>query len=183
MPIDPEGAWKSAIANIKPDSTPQWTKAMADAVDSCCSNKAGLTGITGSVTFTFNKALFMAQLLAVSATPLAALAAQAIGAAWGTAMMASIILVPPGSSLGAPSPATTWSVCATVIDPAMVTLAQVSLIAELTTMQGVKSAQDSKLGPAIRKALLSCTATVTGVNSIPPPAGPLPLLSPLTPFT
>ena len=182
MPIDPEPAWKKAISDIKPDSTSQWTKALADAVDGLVSNKAGLTGITGSVTFTFNKAVFMAQLLAVAATPVAAIAAQAIGLAWGTAMTASIIVVPPGSSLGPPSPPTLWASCVSLIDPPSVIAAQTALIAELTMMQAVDNAQNSKMGPALRKAFMSCTATVTGLNSVTPPAGPLPLLSPLTPF-
>jgi hypothetical protein len=182
MPIPPEPQWKSTIDGLKPDSTPNWTKALADAVDGLVTNQAGLTGITGSVVFTFSKSIFMAQLLLVSATPLTAVAAQAIGVAWGTAMAASIIVVPPGSSLGAPTPPTIWSVCASLIDPSSVAAAQAALIADLTTMQPVKNANDSKLGPAFRKAFVSCTATVTGLNSVPPPAGPVPLLAPLTPF-
>jgi hypothetical protein len=183
MPIDPEDKFKKAIAGLKPESTPQWAKKMADAVDGLVTNKAQLTGITGSITFTFNKAIFMTQLMALTFTPLAPVAAQAIGLAWGTAMLASTIIVAPGASLGAPTPATTWSVViASLIDPPTITVAQTGLIATLAVMQAVKKAEDSALGPALYKAFTQCTATVTGLNSLPPPAGPLPLLSPLTPF-
>jgi len=183
MPIDPEVKFKKTIANLRPEQTPQWAKKLSDAIDGLVTNKAQLAGITGSVVFTFNKSVFMAQLMALTFTPVAAVAAQIIGLAWGAAMQASTMVVPAGSYLGTPSPATTWSVVtASMIDPPSIAAAQAGLISTLSVMQAVKNAEDSALGSALYKAFTQCTATVSGLDSTPSPSGPLPLSSPLTPF-
>ena len=183
MPISPVSSFKSAIAGLKPDSTPMWAKALADAVDGLVTNKAGLGGtVTGSFTFTFNKALFMSGIMAASATPVTPIAAQAIGAAWGNAMLAST-MVTASAFVGSPALPTLFSVIiSTAIDPPSVAAAQSALIATLSAMQSVKIAQDSPIAPALHTAFMSCTATITGLNSVPAPAGPLPLVAAMTPF-
>ena len=184
MPIDPQSAFKSAISSIKPTNGPLWAKDIADAVDGLVTNKAGLSVITGTCTFTFNKALFMAGIMALVPILAAPIAAQTIGIAWGNAMLASIMVVQPGAFIGVVSaPPTLFSVItSTIVDPPSVVAAQTALIATLSAMQAVKIASDSALGPALHTAFMSCTATVTGMNSIPPPAGPLLLIAPLCPF-
>ena len=183
MPIDPQSAFKSTISSLKPTNGPLWAKDIADAVDGLVTNKAGLSVITGTCTFTFNKALFMVGIMALGPILAAPIAAQTIGIAWGNAMLASIMVVAPGAFIGSPAPPTLFSVIiSTIVDPPSVVAAQTALIATLSAMQAVKIASDSVLGPALHTAFMSCTATVTGMNSIPPPAGPLPLLAPLCPF-
>lgn len=183
MPIDPQSAFKSAISSLKPTNGPLWAKDIADAVDGLVTNKAGLSVITGTCTFTFNKALFMAGIMGLVPSLVAPIAAQTIGIAWGNAMLASIMVVAPGAFIGSPAPPTLFSVIiSTIVDPPSVVAAQTALIATLSAMQAVKIASDSVLGPALHTAFMSCTATVTGMNSIPPPAGPLPLVAPLCPF-
>lgn len=186
MPIDPESGFKSAISELKPVSTPLWTKDLASKIDGLVTMKAGLGVITGTCSFTFNKALFMSGLMPLAATPVAASAAQIIGQAWGNAMLVSTMVVAPGAFMGSPAPATLFSVIiSSLIDPPSVMAAQTALIATLVAMQGVEKPNDSKIGPAIRTAFISCTATVTGLNSLPPPPagpGPLPLTAPMCPF-
>lgn len=184
--IDPSSKWEEALGSLEPSSSPAWAGKMADAVDSLVTNKAQINGITGSVTFTFNKAIFQAQLMALAFTPLTAVAAQAIGMAWGAAMQVSTIVVAPGACMGSPAPPTLWSIIIlSMIDIPMVTLAQASLIAEITLLQPVKEKGKSPLGPALFNAFSKCTATVSGLNSLPPPPagpGPLPLMAPLMPL-
>lgn len=186
MPMDPEPKWKEALGSIAPASGVQWAMKMADAVDGLCTSKAQLSGITGSVTFTFNKAIFAAQLLAVAPSPTTAIAAQVMANCWATAMQASMIVVAPGSSFGSPAPPTLWSVVImSMLDVPSIMLAKTALIAELTVLQFVKEEKKSPLGPAFRNAFLKCTATVNGLNSLPPPPagpGPLPLIVPVVPL-
>jgi hypothetical protein len=183
MPVSPVSDFKSAIAGLKPDNTPMWAKALADAVDGLVTNKAGLGVVTGTFTFTFNKALFMTGIMALTATVVTPMAAQLIGVAWGNAMLSSTMVTAPGAFIGAPAPPTLFSVIiSTVIDPPSIVAAQTALIATLSVMQAVEVAQDSALAPALHTAFMSCTATITGLDSTPTPAGPLPLTAPLNPF-
>lgn len=186
MPMDPEPKWKEALGSIPPSSGIQWAMKMADAVDGLCTGKAQLSGITGSVSFTFNKAIFAAQLLSVAPSPTTAIAAQVMANCWSTAMMASMIVVAPGSSFGSPALPTLWSVVIlSMLDIPSIMLAKVALGVELTVLQVVQKEKESPLGPAFRNAFLKCTATVSGLNSLlPPPAGPgpLPLIVPMVPL-
>lgn len=186
MPLDPEAAWNDAIANLKPDKGPDWAKGFADAIDSCCTGKTELTGVVGKPTFTFNKAIFMAQLMTLAPVPDPVSAAMGFANAWGTAMLASTMIVPPGSALGASAPPTLWSVVITsLIDPPTIELAKAFLIATLPTLEATKDAKQSKTGGTFRSAFLMCTCTVTGLNSLPPPPGgpgPLPFPGLLIPF-
>jgi hypothetical protein len=186
MPIDPEQVWIDAFAALAPQKGPMWAQPMADAVDARVTGKVALNGLTGSVTFTFNKAVFMAQLMALTPTPDAAAGMMGFANAWGAAMLASTLVVAPGSFFPAPAPATLWSVVfATVIDGASIETAKQALVAELMAVAPAKDAKESKFPPAFRNAFLKCTASVNGLNSLPPPTagpGPLPFSAPFVPL-
>lgn len=183
MPMDPLSKWSDTLGNIAPSSTPIWALNLANEVDGLCSGKAGIAGITGSVTFTFNKAIFILQLMAMAATPLQPIAAQGIAMAWQTAMLASIVIVAPGASLGPPTPPTTWSVVITsLIDPPSVMAATTIMIATISAAQAVGIGSQSIMGPALYAGFAASTVTVTGTNSVSPPSGPLPLIAPLLPL-
>ena len=186
MAMDQESDWTKAFADLKPDKTPAWAAAMADAVDARVTGKVELSGLIGKPTFTFNKAVFAAQLMALKPVPDAVAGMTGFANAWATAMTASTMVVTPGSALGAPSPATLWSVIFTsLIDASSVQLAKTLLISTLPTIPLVKDATQSKFGATFRKAFLMCSASVTGLNTLPPPPagpGPLPLPGITLPF-
>jgi hypothetical protein len=69
-----------------------------------------------------------------------------------------------------------------LIDPPSIVAAQQFLAAQLPNLPNDEKASDSQFGPTLRKAFLMLTCTVTGLNSLPPPAPPAPLLAPVTPF-
>lgn len=186
MPIDPEQQWTDAFANLATDKSPNWAMAFASAVDERVTGKAQLTGILGSVTFTFNKALFATQLMSLSPSPVAPAAMMGFANAWATAMSASQMVVAPGSAFGAPAPPTLWSVIFTsMLDAPMIQSGKAFLASTLSALPPAKNAKDSKFGATFRSAFLMCTASITGLNSLPiPPAGPgpLPFAAPFTPL-
>jgi len=184
MPIDPENSWIETVNKLPPTKTaPEGFKALAKAVDACVTSKAQLTGIVGPPpTFTFNKALFLTGLLSMGPVPATPAGVTAFVQAWAGAVTASVMVVSPGSAFGAAAPPTLFSVViSAILDPPSLAAAQSALIAELTAsgLKPVKNYKDSKVGPGMLKAFKLLSYTVTGLNSIPPPAGPLPLVAPL----
>lgn len=182
MPIDPEKTWIDTVNKIPPGkNAPDQLKKLSDAVDAAMTGKAQLTGILGKVSFTFEKGIFYAGLLQLGPTKLAPEGVAKFSNAWSQAIVASKMVVPPGASLGAPTPPTIWSVVAsTVLDPPSLAAAKSYLEAELLSagLNPVADSNSGKIGPALRKAALLLTYTVTGLDSTPTPAGPLPLVAP-----
>lgn len=184
MSMDIEKEWIDAIAALGQSKSSDWAKAFADAIDQRVSNKAGLTTIQGAITFTFNKDLFAQGLLGLTPDGSAVSAMTKYATVWADAMMASQIVVAPGSYVGTTSPATLWSVVASsLLDPPSIQSAKEFLIQELANLPVADQAKDSKFGPTFRKAFLMCTASVQGLDSTPTPAGPLPLSFPLDPLS
>jgi len=184
MPIDPEQLWKQRFNDLPKDGGAggSWATQVAKATDEGVTNKLQLSGITGQVTFTFQKAIFENLIKLAVPAPSAFPGAQAIATAWKTATLASVIVVAPGAFIGSPAPPTTFSVViSSVIDPPSVAAGYSTLFTLLTTVQGVSNGLDNIIGPALRKAFSLLTVTVTGIDSTPPPNGPLPLVAPLTP--
>ena len=186
MTINPQSDWIEGFAKLPkvPDSS--WADNMANKVDSFVTSKVALTGLTGSVTFTFNKSVFASMLRALSPVTSSAAGTLSFANAWGAAITASSIVVLPGAYLISPSPPTLFSVIiSSLIDPPSIALAVQFLATTLASAVPVPDANSSIFGPTFRSAFLMCTATVTGLNSLPiPPAGPgpQPLVAPLLPF-
>ncbi|CAB5221476.1 hypothetical protein UFOVP244_174 [uncultured Caudovirales phage] len=185
MPMDPVSAWVDAIAGLKPDGgkSGDWAKALADVVDQRVTSKAGVAGVMGSVSFTFQKALFETGLKKASPTSVTLHGAMAIADAWEMAATASTIVVPPGASLGVASPATTWSVViSSIILPPSVALGKLALMQTLASAAPVPDAKASLLGPALYQAFAALLVSISGINSLAPPAGPTPLPLPSAPI-
>lgn len=181
MPIDAESTWIETVNNLPTvKSAPESIKALVDAVDTCVTGKAELTGIIGTVSYTFQKAIFLAGLSSLGPAPVTATGVAQFVQAWQSAAAASVMIVPPGSSFGSPSPATTFSVVVTtLLDPPSLLAACSALQTELLAAGAapVSSYKDSKVGPALYKAFKLLSYTVTGINSIAPT--PTPLVAPL----
>lgn len=157
---------------------------MASAIASLVNNLVTLTTVTGATQFTFQQAIFAAQLASIPPGPVAAVQAQLFANAWASAVQASILVVAPGAYFGAPAPPTLFSVvAATIIDPPSVIAASSFLALQLAAAAPVAVGIQNTYGSAIHDAFLKLTATVTGINSVSPPAGPQPLIVPLSPFS
>ena len=183
MAMPPVNDWIDGFAGLTPAGIPDWATNMADLVDSLVTGKVALMGLTGSVTFTFNKAAFMAALLTISIAPSAAIGAQNFATAWQMGMLASTIVVAPGAFIGVSTPPTLFSVVASsILDPVGIVAGKAILSSNLATALPVSDAQLSVIGPSFFAAFSLCSSTVTGMNSVSPPIGPLPLTAPLLLF-
>lgn len=173
MPCDPLNLWKDTLEKLKPSGDVTWAIDFAKWVDERVTNKLTVSGVSKS-TFTFQKAVF-----ATALTPLTPVADPVSGIkkfadAWALAMKTSTMIVPVGASLGAPTPATTWSVVSSVINPASIELGR-AIILTLSAAPVAAKTKDSQFPQKFREAFLALKVDITGTNSVPPPAGPNPL--------
>lgn len=178
MALEPLSVWKSTLAQIAKVDKSDWVGNLARWMGERSTMKLELMPIQGQVLFNFNQGLFEAQLRSAAPTDLAVRGANQFAGAWANAVMASQMVVMPSSYLAAPTPATTWSVAATLLDPPTITAARVFLLAKLASAAPVDEGFLSHMAEAFRSAFLMVTATVTGMNSLPIPT---PLVAPLTP--
>lgn len=176
--LEPLSRWQSTLKAIAPTDQITWTSALARWAAERTTGKLTLTGITGTpVQYIFNLATFDGMLKTCAPTDKSIMAANQMANAWQSAALASPLMVLPGASLGAPSPATTWSAVASLVDPVSVIAGRMVLTQGILAAQAVDDAYLSKLAEAFRNAFLTLTATATGINSLPIPA---PLISPFT---
>ena len=179
MPIDSESIWKQEIKNIGTTQVAaEGVAKFAKAINQRVTGKLGVTGITGSIMYTWNPAAFVSIMLSAVPTPDPISGLIKLASAWETGTVSSILTVPSGSYIGSASPTTTWSlVIASIIDIPSIAVAKAALIAELQLAQAVNSADNSIIGTALFHAFKKLTATVSGLDSTPTPAGPLPLVA------
>ena len=184
MALEPVGTWKSTLAALPSVADSSWASAFASwysARIATISPDPSVFAAVGFV-FTFNAATFQAQLLTLGPTDDPAAGASGFANAWEAAILASTALVAPGSALVPPSPPTTFSVVATtVIDPTSVAAGKAKLL-ELAAAPPVSDANNSQFPVKFREATALLSITVTGTDSTPTPAGPLPLTAPFVPL-
>ena len=155
-------------------AAPVFAKWYADRIKAITSGGTGLipqvTGLDTSGaappwSFTFNEAVFAAQLSTIPITTSQVTGVTNFANAWETAILASLAAVGPGCFIPPSSPATLFSaVAGVVIDPASVALGKAKII-ELGTSPLVASAQDSEFPIKFREATLLLTVTVSGTDS------------------
>jgi len=182
--IDALPVWKSTLAALPP-TTGAWSPAFSAwyAGRIIAISPDPLVLVPAGFLFTFNVATFSTMLSALAPVPTAAAGILGFANAWEAALLASTAIMGPGSALVPPSPATIFSVVIlTVIDPASIALGKAKLL-ELATAPPETDANDSLFPEKFRDATLLLTITVTGLNSIPPIVGPLPLTAPMVPLT
>ena len=178
--IDPESKWTERFANLKPDGVgTSWAGKMASAVAEGVPSM-GITGVTGSVSFTWQKSIFEGMIQAAVASPAAIAGAQVIANAWMSSVLSSVMMVASGAFVVASSPATTFSVVATsIIDPPSISIGYSALLSLLTSSVPVPDPNLNMMGIALYTAFKSLTVTITGINSVAPT--PAPLIVPLLP--
>jgi len=174
MTVDALATWQSTFAALPKVADNSWAAPFAQWANDRVTSKMSLPGITGAgLTFTFNKATFESELITLTETADKEAGITAFADAWKTAILVSVAAVAAGSSIGSPSPATTWSsVSSTVITPASITAGRAKII-ELKDAPLVGDALESEFPIKFREAFLLLRITTTGLNSVSPTPGPL----------
>lgn len=187
--IDPLSTWQSTLAALPKVADTSWALNFADwysnRIVNIQPNQTILNTSTGFV-FTFSTATFAAQLITLGPTFNQAAGIAGFANAWATAIALTIfpatLNVSAGAFIGTSTPPTLFSaVTAVVLDPASI-VAAVAKINELATAPPVSDPTMSQFSEKFRDATLLLTITVTGLNSVPPPPGPNPLVAPLVPL-
>lgn len=176
MPTPPLSTWKQKFSEIKPSDKPNGIN-LANWLDGLTTNQLIANGTVGDQHFTFNKGIFGNLINAAVPTPDPASAAAYISTSWATAIASSTYVPSPGVSVGAPTPATTFSTVVGLIDPTSVPQAQLILLKALLSARPTDNANDSAFSKAFRDAFLSLRFTLTGLNSAPTPV-PLVFIGP-----
>jgi len=178
MSLDSLDDWKTSFAagvkGVKDDS---WKDNLPDWYESVLNSpKLSLPGLeiaSPPLPFTFGKAAFKAIFETMTKTSNGPVV---VADAWEAGILASVVEVKAGDSIGAPSPTTLWSdVTTSVIDPASIALGKAKIL-ELASAPTVKDATKSHAPIRFYEATLLLTVTTTGLDSTPGPAGPLPLV-------
>lgn len=174
MALDSESDWKTAWADVPLVPDASWKANLALFLSDLTSGKLKLSTIfsapgTGAGDFTFNAATFQGALSGNSASVLAD--------AWEAGVGASVMNVAASAFVGSDSPATKFSVVTTaIIDPASIAAGK-AIVMSLASIPLTDDVLDSQFASKMRLAFLSLTVTVTGINSVVPPAGPNPLIA------
>jgi hypothetical protein len=180
MALAPDPVWAKKFTDLPKVRDLSWAANIANATDELATNMLEISGLFPGGTFTFKKGVFQAQLLPIVAAPVSQGAL--IAAAWGAAVQASTFSVSAGTIVGAPSPATIFSAPpVALILPPSIAAAQGALAVKLTSLLPVSDPAQSQFGPALRAAFLMLQVSITGIDSTPSPAGPLPLIVPAQP--
>jgi hypothetical protein len=181
MSLEPLSVWKSTLAALPPTAGAwyipfaSWYAARILPI----SPDPGVFVAAGFL-FTFNVSVFQTQLSLLTPVNNALAGITGFANAWEAAILASTVVVSPGSALVPPTPATTFSAVATsLIDTTSIALGKAKLL-ELVSAPQVPDANDSEFPEKFREATLLLTMTVTGINSIVPV--PTPLTAPFVPF-
>lgn len=175
--VEPLPLWRNTLKSVQATDQLLWTSRLAQWAAARTTMKLTLSNIIGPVTYTFNMSQFDMLLKTCLTTEVKMVAAAQISNAWAASAMASPMIVLPGCSLGAPTPATTWSAVVAIIDPPSVMMAKMQLMQGLMQADAVEDGYLSKMAEAFRQAFLTLSFTLTGMNCLPIPT---PLVSPFT---
>lgn len=172
--LDPASFWISEFANLPITDSNDWPDNIADLIDSLTTNKLEISGISPPSTFTFNRNVFKAGIVSLVPNANVVPNANAFALAFANAVAASTMFVAAGSSVGAPTPATTFSAPpVVVILPPTIAAAQAALTSSIIAAVPVADPTMSTVPVAFRDAFLALAASVTGLNSVVPTPGPL----------
>lgn len=179
MAIDVLQIWKDELANLPKVGDNSWVTNFstwyADRIVNIEPDPSFLVPI--GFIFTFAKPVFETQLLTLTPTNDQVAGITGFANAWEAALLASTIVIAPGTYIPPATPATTFSIVASsIIDLTSIALGKAKLL-ELVTAPPVADAQNSLFPVKFREATLLLTITVSGTNSVSPPAGPNPLIA------
>jgi len=187
MPFDPLSKWKSSFKTmVVPTMGVDGPIKMGMWLNSHISNKPMLDAATvssPSFSCVWQPAIFIAQMLAIPPSLSPIPFALKLGQAWASATQASVLMVPAGAFVGAPTPPTLFSAPPVALfNPATIASGTALIIAKVSTAPPATESDKSAIIEALYQATTQLGVMLTGLNSIPPPAGPLPLIVPLCPL-
>jgi hypothetical protein len=164
---DSVSVWEDEFDKLPKAKEPAMN-AFAAYVDQRVTGKLGLSPmITGSQSFTFALPAFVSPLLPLVPTIDPVSGKTALANAWQASALASVMFVGPGAYVGAPTPATTFSLPpAVIVNPASVVAAYASLLSGLLA---TKPSEKSEIPKLLHDAFASLSYVVTGINSLPIP--------------
>lgn len=185
--IDSLDKWKDTFNALPKVGDSSWTDNFAnwykDRIVTIEPDASKLTAV--GFVFKFDADIFSAALKALTPTLSAVEGISKMADAWLSAM--SLVIYPAtlsvsaGSFIGSASPPTLFSaIISVLLDPPSILAAKVKLLELITSPR--TSGNDSKFPELFREATLLLSITVTGLNSVPPPTGPLPLVAALVPL-
>lgn len=187
--IDPLPTWIAEFEKLPPDTTgDQAPKNISKFIDERVTKKLDLNNSIAKISpppqFTWQPSIFQGLFALVAKIPSIdpVIPATKIAQAWQQATLASTLVITSGASFAPPPPGTN-GIAATaiaIIDPATLALAVTGLIADLVSAQPTPSAAAAVLPKALYKAFTSITFTITGMDTKPPPTGPIPIVLPIT---
>lgn len=175
MAMDALQVWKDEWDNLPLDDTGlAFPMNIANFIGDRVDGKMVAKDVEGAASFTFNRAVFAAGIASLVPSPSNIAGVTAICSAWQSAILASVLVIPPGSYIKpTPTPATTWSVVASVVPIPAAGFA--SLQAGLLAAPLAGAPGESAFPVELRKAFELLQYTISGTDSTPTPAGPLPL--------
>jgi hypothetical protein len=136
-------------------------------------NPLALSG--AGIVFTWNPAPFISTLMSASPSDSPS-AVTVVADAWESGINASVLLVPPGTYVGAPTPATIFSVVSSVaILAPTVAAAKAAMTASLLSAAPTTDINQVQIPSILYTAFTSISYSVSGMNTLPPPSGPTPL--------
>lgn len=185
MPMDPLAVWKAEFAKLPQDPTgATGSLNLAKYINERVSNKLGMDPSVAAVdapakaVFTWQPAIFAASMAGITPAPVAAAGALKISSAWAQATQASLFIVAPGTVLSPPPPPSNGQssvIILSIVEPPSILKAQQSLMSGLMQAKPAELASESVLPKLLYEAFASLTFAVTGLDTTPPPAGPLPI--------
>ncbi len=178
MTLESLSVWQSTFkTDIPPTDGPEWPDSFTDwyaaRFDSPNLSLPGLTIAAPPLPVVFGKAAFKSIFSTLTAGLSQSAAMNIVANAWEAGLLASTVQVKVGDSIGAPSPATTWSsVSSSIFDAPSIALGKAKIL-ELIGSPNVADAKDAQMPVKFREATLLLTVTTTGLNSVTPTPGPL----------
>jgi len=187
---DEKQIWIDEHAKLPIDKTPgAGAKRIATLLNERVTGKQSIKdatlGLSPKAKFTWQKPIFQAIMEAVVTPALDPVVPLTILAtAWGTACLASTMIITSGAEMSPPPPGTNGIVgtAIAIIDPPSVAIGQAYIIAQLLLAPKVGEQKESKFPVVMYEAFGFLTYTITGIDTkTPEQAGPVPFILPLTP--
>lgn len=189
MPIDPLPVWYNEYEKLPMDSTglvspKNLGKFIANRVNNKLSTQPSIVGFTPVPIFTWQSSLFIAALQIVAKTPAFEKISPAmkIASAWQSATQASTFIIQPGATYTPPLPPTNSiaSTAQVIINPASIAAGYSLIVNGLSNAPMALKRSQAAFPRVLRDAFMSIKLDITGTDTSVPPAGPYPILYPMT---
>ncbi len=177
--LEPLSGWRKTYKALEPRiNQPEGIRELANWVNARVSGRLQIgPPLVGNSSFTFARSVFEKGLKPAKPIRDVRQGRLLMANAWRQAVSQSKMRVDAGAAVGVVTPFTLFSsVSSTRIDVVSVSVGYAYLYKVL--LSTANEGDESRLPEYFRKAFSFLTFTIQGRNSVPPPAGPLPLILP-----